>query len=278
MLETNVQYGDISERRTAADCLAEQIADPDTQWSLGTFGAIGEFMRDADEPVRTDRHLAVTSRGGLRLQPSDAVRLFAFETTTRRSWSQRVAICLPMDDSAMTHRSVLTEIGPDHEALRSEDRGDILFDVGVDAFQADICVRVNDAQLAADLRKCVGKPTFAPDNPAGRLIVTHSPHRVFTSRVGRIEIYQSIPSHNGRSPEGPHSHVLLDLLRHRRTHAATEPIPEGWVPCAYFYPAHPARDSQGNDRLFDPRRQNAGLSGSSEYILIDVGRRSRTMK
>jgi hypothetical protein len=31
--------------------LAAQMADPGTSWSLGTFGAIAEFARDADEPL-----------------------------------------------------------------------------------------------------------------------------------------------------------------------------------------------------------------------------------
>jgi hypothetical protein len=39
----------------AADLLHREIANPDTQWSLGTFGAIAEFARDRDEPVRLTR-------------------------------------------------------------------------------------------------------------------------------------------------------------------------------------------------------------------------------
>ena len=31
--------------------LAAQMADHETNWSLGTFGAIAEFIRGADEPV-----------------------------------------------------------------------------------------------------------------------------------------------------------------------------------------------------------------------------------
>ena len=35
----------------AFDVIAEQLADAQAQWSLGTFGAIAEFMRDAGEPA-----------------------------------------------------------------------------------------------------------------------------------------------------------------------------------------------------------------------------------
>ena len=36
---------------SAFELIEAQLADPDAQWSLGTFGAIAEFMRDADEPA-----------------------------------------------------------------------------------------------------------------------------------------------------------------------------------------------------------------------------------
>jgi hypothetical protein len=39
--------------------------------------------------------------------------------------------------------------------------------------------------------------------------------------------------------------VLPKLLKSGRTHAATEPIPEDWIPCAHFYPGHPASDGRG---------------------------------
>jgi hypothetical protein len=244
-----------------AECLAGAMADAETQWSLGTFGAIAEFARDADEPAELacdpPSLRAVTGRGGIRIEPQSDVRLFAFETTTREGWSPRLAVCLPRDRCAMNRRAVLTELGPDAGALRTPDRDGILFDLGIDALQVDACVRVSDPGVAAQLRAHCGQPTFAPGNPAGGMILAHSPHRVFVSRVGRIEVYQPIPPAHGKSPEGPHTHVLLDLLRHRRTHAATEPIPDGLVPCAYAYPAHPARDAQGRPRPFDPQRHAA---------------------
>jgi Family of unknown function (DUF6925) len=89
------------------------------------------------------------------------------------------------------------------------------------------------------------------------VILAASPHRVFASKVGRIEVYQPIPDPHGKSPEGPHTHVLPDLLHHRRTHSATEQIPQGWVPCAHLYPPHPARDALGHERPFDGARHAA---------------------
>jgi Family of unknown function (DUF6925) len=257
--------------------LAEQMMNAETQWSLGTFGAIAEFARDPDEPFTFQRGKAslcvLTARGGMRIKPPAALRPVAFETTTRESWSSRVALCLPQERCGMSRRSVLTELGPDDGALREHDRDAILFDLGIDALQADLCVRVSDPDVAAQLRAQEGRALLAPGNPAIGVIVKASPHRVFISRVGRIEVYQPIPDPHGKSPDGPHTHVLPKLLSHRRTHAATEQIPDGWVPCAHLYPAHPAKDALGQARPFDPARHDAfermlRMFGDPEFVSL----------
>jgi hypothetical protein len=241
--------------------LAAQMADPRTNWSLGTFGAIAEFARDVDEPLtlsRSDAALAaVTARGGIRIEPPKGVRLFASESTTRDSWNHRVALCLPERQCAMNRRTALTELGPDEEALREQDRGSMLFDLGLGTLQVDVCVRVADPDVAAELRSHSGRALFDPSNPAISVILAANPHRIFMSQLGRIEVYQPIPLADGKSPTGPHTHVLPKLLHHRRTHAATELVPEGWIPCGHLYPAHPAKDALGRPRPFDPLRHLA---------------------
>jgi hypothetical protein len=199
----------------------------------------------------------ITGRGGIRIKPPAEMRLVAFETTTRDSWSNRVALCLPDERCGMSGRTVLTELGPDDGALRERDRDAILFDLGMDALQADLYVRVTDPEVAARLRAHAGRPLLEAGNPAMGVILAASPHRVFASRVGRVEVYQPIPDPHGKSPEGPHTHVLPNLLHHRRTHSANEQIPHGWVPCAHLYPPHPARDALGKSRPFDLARHDA---------------------
>lgn len=244
-----------------ANLLTEQISNPDTQWSLGTFGGIAEFSRDRSEPVAltTSDSLvsAVTARGGIAITVSDDLRPFASESITRKDWSHRVALCLPQNACAMNRRTVLTELGRDGDALREEDRDGVLFDLGLDALQADLCVRIRDAGVISRLRSCLNRPVFDPDNPAMSFILAASPHRVFISRAGRVEVYQPIPPPTGKSPEGPHTHVLPKLLKSRRTHPATEPVPDGWIPCAHLYPAHPAKDARGMAQAFDVRRHDA---------------------
>jgi hypothetical protein len=252
---------DLTASSAAIDFLQREIANPDTQWSLGTFGAIAEFSRDRDEPVRlvqSDETVsAVTPRGGISIKSHPASRPFASEGITRTGWNQRIALCLPEDDCAMNRRVVLTEIGPDHQAPREEDREAVLFDLGLGALQADFCVRIGDRDLKRRLREYIGRAVFEPGNPAMGMILDANPHRVFISRLGRIEVYQPIPPPTGKSPEGPHTHVLPRLLKSGRTHPATEPVPEGLVPCAHLYPAHPARDGLGEVRPFDTLRHHA---------------------
>jgi hypothetical protein len=247
--------------RDSLKLLASQMADPDASWSVGTFGAIAEFVRDKDEPaeleISGDYLSVVTRRGGIGITAQPGIRLVASESTTRESWNHRVAVCLPTDQCAMNQNTVLSEIGPDTDALREEDRTSILFDLGLGALQADLCVRVADPDLMKKLRPCIGRSVFESDNPAMAAILAASPHRVFISRLGRIEVFQMIPPPDGKSPEGPHTHVLPKLLKLRRTHAATEPIPDGLVPCFHLYPAHPAKDALGRKQPFSAARHDA---------------------
>lgn len=235
--------------------IRDELATVTTQWNLGTFGAIAEFLRDPGEPVELgdspDRLFAVTDRGGIGFDDLSEVRLFASETAVGSGWSHRVALCLPEAACTMNRRSVLTELGPDEKALRPQDRAGILFDMGLGTLQVDIYIRTSDPNLIATLRAVTGKSLFEPGNPAMGAIVAKGPHRVFISRAGRCEVYQPIPPADGRSPEGPHTHVLPQLLRNGRTHAATEPVPNGWVPFAHLVPAHPLKDAMARPRPWD---------------------------
>jgi hypothetical protein len=236
------------------DLLAAQLADGETAWSIGSFGAIAEFTRSPDEIAKIgsgkNALSALTAKGGFRIFGHRELRPFASESLTTQSWSQRIALCLPEPMAPMSQRTELTELGPDSESLREEDRDGTLFDIGLGTLQVDACIRTSDAEVAAALRRHVGKSVFATDSGAMGVILHANPHRVFMSRLGRIEVFQPIPPADGKSPDGPHTHVLPKLLAHHRTHAATEPVPRGWIPCAHFYPPHPMRDGVGRNRPF----------------------------
>lgn len=265
---------------TLFDFLAEQVADVENGWSMGTFGAIAEFTRDSDEATtltRTDDVISVvTTRGGLRIEARRELRPVASESLTTQNWSHRVALCLAEEACAMNRRTALTEVGLDSAALRSEDRSAVLFDLGLGTLQVDVCVRSSDQDFLERLRPFVGKSVFEPGNGAMGAILAKNPHRVFISQIGRIEVFQPIPPPEGKSPEGPHTHVLPKLLRSGRTHAATEPLPDGWIPCAHFYPPHPLRDALGYGRPFQAERHAAFqmlLARYGDPQLVDIKRR-----
>lgn len=252
----SVQSAALDQITDLKSIVGHYIEDPTASWGLGTFGAIAEFHRTVDEPVRIDTAAGwqvVTARGAIRISSVEHLRAFAYELPGAglASWNHSLALCLPAVHTAMHRRTVITECGPDHEALRPEDRSAVLFDLGFGTEQIDVCVRTADPQALGALRASLGRSPLAPDNTLMPSMPQLSPHRVFICRFARIEVYQRIPGPGGTPPEGPHTHVLPNLLRHQRSHAATIPIPEGWIPCLSLYPASPVHDALGQTRLFD---------------------------
>lgn len=236
--------------------LRRYLTDSTASWGLGTFGAVAEFHRTAEEPVRIDTGATlqvVTDRGALRIDSLQNVRAVAYEQPggAADGWHHVLTLCLPAADTAMHRRAVLTECGPDDAALRPHDRTAVLFDMGLNTEQVDVCVRTADPHALTQLRTGLGRSLFAPDNPLIQVMPQLSPHRVFICRFARLEVYQRIPGRDETPPEGPHTHVLPHLLRHQRSHPATAPIPAGWVPCLSLYPANPVQDALGHPQSFD---------------------------
>ena len=226
-------------------------------WNMGSFGAIAEFhhVEGDPDPQKKPGLLQVTDRGGVRIDTLNGVRPVAYETLSPRPhrWTQALSLCLPRDQAAMNQRQVLTALGPDLTSLRDQDRGAELFDMGLGQYQVDFCIRTKDPELLAVLHENDEKSLFDADNPAMATILKAHPHRVALTRLGRVEVYQMIggPDTGGKSPEGPHTHVLPKLLRAERTHSANTPIPDGWVPCCGVHPENPVMTRMGEDRPFD---------------------------
>ena len=79
------------------------LADAGHGWSIGTWGAIGEFQYDADEPglVLDLATLSVTSpRGALHIGDLGDARLFALIDEAGRT--REVAFCSPRPASRRT--------------------------------------------------------------------------------------------------------------------------------------------------------------------------------
>ena len=240
--------------------LHRALGDAGWHWGIGVLGAIAEFSRDPWEGWRAVENGLVTARGGIRLRADPQARLVAHETISSHAarWQQGLAWCLDARLASLgDEHVVVTELGPDDDALRPRDAGAVLFDLGLGFDHLRGCVRSADPAVIAQLRQGCGRPLLEPGNPAAIAVTHHSPHRVFLSPAGRIEIYQSIPPPDGRTPLGPHTHLLPQLLRSRRSHAATTHLPDGMVPVLEAFPPHPLRDAQGHDAPFDMKRHAA---------------------
>ena len=200
------------------------LGDAGNGWSIGTWGAIGEFQYDAEEPglVLDLATLSVTSpRGALHIGDLGDAKLFALIDDAGRI--REIAFCSPRPAGRRTTIHQLDET---------------TFDLGIGAPHVDMMVRLrrDDAATRAALREGVGRPLFAPGNPAGPAIGRSSPTRIFASALARLEVHQPIPPSGGRSPEGPHSHLLPQYLAERRVHAPGSPLPAGLYCGLSLYP------------------------------------------
>lgn len=264
--------------RSMRDLVVQQLTLASTSWSIGVLGALAEFHRDeAETCVSAGAGCVVTARGALMLAIPRAARAYAYEMLAAHpeSWHHGVALCLPGDACMMHCRRVITELGPDRNAIRPEDRDGILFDLGLGSAYCDFHVRATESQHIARLRESAGTSLFDARHGLFDDIPHMSPHRVFASRLGRVEVYQRIGAPGGSTPDGPHTHVLPKILRCNRTHSANIPIPAGWVACATLYPANPVRDDRGLPKPFDAAQHYAFqslLEAYGEPDSVDVKR------
>jgi hypothetical protein len=232
---------------TPLDLVTAHLRKPASTWSIGTFGVLAEFARDPNEPCEVSDLTVVTGRGAIRAERVPDMRAHAYEALSARpgQWHHGVFFCLRRSDSQLPPRRAIAELGPDREAIRAEERGAILFDLGVGATTFAFCVRSGDRALVSELRRAVGTKLLDAAHGIARTIIGASPHRVAIARLARIEVYQPIAPEDGRTPEGPHTHLIPTVLRPALTHSANIAVPAGWVPALTLYPAHPVQDHAG---------------------------------
>lgn len=245
------------------DILRNALADPGTGWSLGAFGAIAEFHRDADEPAEIvdgdGLRTVTTARGAIAVYGHADVRLIPYESlsTIPTAWSHGVMVCLPDTAAAMDGPGGVADRGADTDALMPADPAARLFDLGFGIAHIRAGVRTADADLIAALRAADGTAFLDLPPDTVRAIKQADPVRVFASRLGRIEVVQAIPASDGVTPMGPHTHVMPELLGRGRGQAANVPVPDGWAAALAFYPPHPIRTADGTLKSFDKPAHDA---------------------
>ena len=259
-------------RIASFDLIADLACDPAHGWSMGTFGAVAEFVRDADEPATIKREANLleifTTRGGMRLAPTEALTGVAWDTLSAdgETWGHALAFCAAQPAN---HHTTVQALGCDSEALRPQDRQSQWFDLGVGCGAVRMCARTADPQLIAALTRAAGTALLA--DPALTAEMLHGqPHRVMTSPAGRIEVYQPIPAPDGKSPEGPHTHLLPKLIG-KGAHSANTPIPAPLQSLLTLHPRSPWRDALGVRHAY-----NAAADAAFAPLLAEFGLPSDT--
>lgn len=226
--------------RLALDRFAFLSRVPGARWSMGVWGAVAELARAPGERLQsryTGDALILRTRGGrLRLEPHPGLRVF--ELDVGRDRAARLVLAVHRA-RLIPAPSVITELGPDRDALVASARDQLLFDLGVGAAFARFLVRTGDRTLIEVLRanrgrSLLGEPGLIAD------LVARSPDRVVVAPIGRIEIDSPIgqPGH-----AGPHTHLLPALLALRRDIDPGLDLPPDYAPCASFHPAEAAAES-----------------------------------
>src|SRR5690606_1659447 len=101
----------------------------------------------------------------------------------------------------------ITYVGPDPAPLHPDAVGHPLWDLGLGRSACRFQIRTTHPALTAALEATAGRPWTDLVATAGNLLVDTSPHRVVDTAAARIEVYAPIPPPDGRSPNGPHTHL-----------------------------------------------------------------------
>lgn len=253
---------------SSLDLLATLVRDPSNGWSIGSFGAIGEFVRLPDEPTSLEekdgRIEIATARGAMRVAPLEALRPIAWDSLSAdgESWGHALAFCVPRPRTVS--RTIIAH-GPDAEAVRAEDRASRLYDLGVGSGAVRMCLRTGDQRLidaldAAEGQSLLSEPALMSE------VLRAQPHRVLLSPAGRMEVFQPIPPTDGESPEGPHTHLLPRLIAKDRPHSANTPIPDDLQSALSMHPRSPWRTMLGEKRPYD-----AGIDAAFAPMLARYG-------
>ena len=200
------------------------LADAAHGWSVGTWGAIGEFQYDAGEPclaVDLDR-LAVTSlRGALHIGDLSGAQPFALVDDAGQT--REIAFC---SSRAGAQRTTIHQLDERH--LRSRHRRAAHRHAGKAPRR-----RCSDPCRLAGKHRASLAGAGQPGRPRHRPV---EPDAHFRLGAGAARSPSADSPPGGHSPEGPHSHLLPKYLQEGRAHAPGSPLPAGLYCGLSLYP------------------------------------------
>jgi predicted Fe-S protein YdhL (DUF1289 family) len=222
--------------------IADSLLQRSGTWVAGCHGAAAEFMFGVDEPAEVSVEgplQAVTARAALRFTPRTDLRALQWRDPLTVGGVRAIFIVIPRPRNISAPSLLLTDCGPDAAAIQPAHRGETLFDLGLGREHMRFALRSADPVLNGALRDAVGLPFDAVLQRCGRTLLERSPTRVVETPLGRIEVATPIPAPGGKSPDGPHTHLLPGHLALQRASPAGVDLPEAYALCATFYPRNP---------------------------------------
>lgn len=226
--------------REVRDFVASSLYESAGTWIMGVVGGVAEFASLPGKPttVETDGDRIEASNAAGRLQITINSRVFALTVDPAISPEGRARIILAVlrKPDYLPVSETLTDLGTDDAAINPDDREQRLYDLGLGREEARFCVRCGPGAAKAALADAAGS-TLADALPrVAPALLRESPTRVVESAIGRIEVTAPIPEPDGKSPHGPHTHLLPDHLATGRALPVGMDIPLIYQLGAIFYP------------------------------------------
>lgn len=210
-------------------------------WVVGVVGAVAEFTARPGGSVEVDADgtsiVARTEGGRLRFRIDDDVRALTFDPPETPPARQRIVLAVKRERGRLPVSDTISDLGEDSAAIGSVDCRARLFHIGLGRKEARFCVRCPPGAALDALVSVSGTAMGTALPRLGPTLVAESPVRVVESALGRIEVASPIPSAGGRSPAGPHTHLLPDHLATGRALPAGMDLPRAYLPGAVFSPA-----------------------------------------
>jgi len=209
-------------------------------WAVGIYGAVAEFTIAPDERLDVEsgaQHIiARTGQGAVRFSRHDKAKAFGLTLGRGGGEMNAVALVLPRTRLPLEAHCTLTRCGADDDALKQEEREQALYDLGLGSRVARFCLRTGDDGMHSELEAVVGSPWTDAMAAIGSRVLEVSPVRVVETALVRAEIRTPIPAPGAASPDGPHTHLLPDLLAEKRETPPEIDLPPVFAPVAIFYP------------------------------------------
>lgn len=209
-------------------------------WVIGVYGAVGEFVIDADEDAEiasdADAVTAMTARGSLRLRKHEKTIAFAVGQRNGGAEPRAIGLALPRGRAMLELHNTVHNLGPDTAATLARFREATLYDLGLGHRVARFCIRTDVPEFKTALDAAASTHWTEMMRQLGHEILRVSPHRVVESALGRAEIYGAIPKPGDTSPAGPHTHLLPNFIAMNRETPPDWDLPPNFAPCAIFYP------------------------------------------